>query len=797
MGFKSIFRRLSVRFAIMAIVLIAIPVAVALVILAQKLKDDFRQSALNQLEQKLDIKSDRALTLLEISVGELEASAIDINRYFAESEESGEFIVDGKVAPAFFKTEMYGEFVQDLKVMMLSGSFFLQSRLIDASGREIIRFNRSRLGPVLAPKHKLQDKSKRDYFRYTVDSRKNSVHVTRVTLNREAGLITLPHTPMLRIGKKITLPDGRLFGILLLNVNANMIFSSRVPAADSRFLVIDETGNYLQHWNKELLFGKDLGHDANLLAEEPELKANLKMRDAKVHYDPELKEFRIWKKIYFDENDRSKYWIFMERHMESSILSPWLTAVERGTAWLVFILVIGISVYVLLAHASLVPLRELADAIREMEKGELSARVMVDSKTEIGDIGAAFNSMAEELEQTDLQLRRAMALASSISIVAPNSHIVADQYGKILTVNPVTEKMFGYNSGELPGENVSVLAGSPHRENHDQYLANYKESGEKKIIGVTRELVGVKKNGELFPINLHVNEAEVDGEKIFVAIIEDITERKRAEVALRMAMQKLTKANTEIKDFANIVSHDLRSPLVNLKGFSGELKEAFRDIKKILDHASSSLTEEQKGRINELFQDEIPESFDFIDSSASVMERLVSSIMELARIGARKMMLVEIESAGLIEEKLKSMQHQIEEMNVDVKVNSLPSVVADLMSLDQIFGNILSNAIKYLDPDRRGVIEISGERRFGDTLFKVEDNGIGIPDYGRKKVFALFRRVVGKDIPGEGIGLAFVKALVERHEGEIWFESEEGKGTTFFFTIPDNIKTLGGTDGST
>ena len=795
MGFKSIFRRLSVRFTIWAIVLIAIPVAIALGILERKLKDDFRTAMLHKFDKELEAKADKAKTFLEVAKGEIEANVIDF------IEESGRVdglvggFTDGVPNATFFNSKLFSVLVKDIKVTMWKSRFYLQLRIIDAAGREIIRFDRTDFGPVRVSADKLQDKSSREYFHFIMNDPKNRIHVTPVTLNRERGKITLPHTPMLRVGKKIVLEDGRLLGILVLNLNTDMVLGSNLSETDTGFLVIDDHGTYLRHWDESVLFGSDLGHDANLLAEVPELKLNLQKQAIKIHYDPELKEFRVWQKVYFDEHDKSQYWVLMERHSESSILSPWVAAVEKGTASLLFIIIIGFTSYVLLAHYTLTPLHDLANAIKEMGKGKLSAHVNADQKTEIGDIGAAFNSMAERLEQTDWELRRAMALASSISKTAPNSHIVADQNGKILTVNPVTEKMFGYDSSELLGKNVSVLADSPHRENHDQYIKNYLESGQKKIIGITRELVALKKNGELFPVNLHINETEVDGEIIFVAIIEDITERKRAEEALLLAMQKLTKANAEIRDFANIVSHDLRSPLVNLKGFAGELKEAFRDIQKILKQASPGLTKEQRGRIDELFQDEIPEAFGFIDSSSSVMERLVSSIMALARIGVRKMILAEVDTAGLIDEKLKSMQHQMEEKNVEVKVNFLPSVVADLMSLDQIFGNILLNAVKYLDPGRRGVIDISGERRFGDTLFKVTDNGIGIPDYGKDKVFALFRRVVGKDIPGEGIGLAFVKALVERHEGEIWFESQEGMGTTFFFTIPDNIKTLGDGDG--
>ena len=270
-------------------------------------------------------------------------------------------------------------------------------------------------------------------------------------------------------------------------------------------------------------------------------------------------------------------------------------------------------------------------------------------------------------------------------------------------------------------------------------------------------------------------------------VASDITKRMKAEEALRLAMDKLARANKEIKSFTNMLSHDLRTPLVNMKGFSTELKCSFETLKGILDEVSPGLTEEQNRLAGEVLKEEMPEAFGFIDSSANSMEKLVSSIMELARIGERKLDYTGVDIDRLVDEKLKSMHHQIKERNVEVNVNSLPSVVADEMCMEQIFGNLLSNSINYMDADRSGLISISGEKREADTLFKVEDNGIGIPDYAHKEVFEIFRRGVGKGLPGEGMGLAYVKALVERHDGEIWFETREGKWTVFFFTIPDKI----------
>lgn len=786
MGLQSLFNRLSVRFAILMVLLIVLPAGIAIGVVGNRIKRDFRETALRQFAKQLDIKADRAETLLEVAKGDVEALVSEIMQDFKEIEGTGEFFVDGAITPAFFKSKLYREFVKDLKVMMLSSRFFLQSRLIDATGQEIIRYDRTDLGPILEPRGKLLNKSKRDYFRHMVDSDDNDVHVTSVSLNREDGGFTVPHTPMLRIGQKITLPDGKLFGVLVINAHAEMMFGSRLSGEGSRFLVIDEEGSYLRHWNEAVLFGKDLGHSANLLAEEPELKVNLQKQDARIHYDAELKEFRVWRKVFFKGHERSEYWVFMERRLESFILAPWYLAVERGTAGLAIILIAGFSVYALLAHKFLSPLQDLTAAIKNMEKGDLSGRVKIKSSTEVGDIADAYNSMAERLEQTDLELRRSMALESSISLTAPNAHIVADNNGVILTVNPATERMFGYSKDELVGRNVSLLAPSPHREDHDGYIENYKKSGVAKIIGKARELEAIRKTGKKFPIILHVSETIVDDERIFVGIIEDITVRKKAEGELLLTMEKLKKANEEIKSFANIVSHDLRSPLLNVKGFSGELKKACVEIEKILKESVHDV--DQRKTVEELMRGDIQEALGFIESSTTSMERLISGILKLAQIGSRKLKYTEVNAKMLVDEKVKTMKHQIESRKLKVVVSGLPNVVADEVCMDQIFGNILSNAINYTDPNRPGLIEITGERRADDILFKIADNGIGIPGYAKKKVFEIFRRGVGKEYPGEGMGLAYVKALVEKHNGNIWFESQEGEGTTFYFTISDKLK---------
>jgi signal transduction histidine kinase len=143
---------------------------------------------------------------------------------------------------------------------------------------------------------------------------------------------------------------------------------------------------------------------------------------------------------------------------------------------------------------------------------------------------------------------------------------------------------------------------------------------------------------------------------------------------------------------------------------------------------------------------------------------------------------------ALVQVTLQTLARQIEQRQVEVTVGALPGVVADRTSMEQIVGNLLTNAVLYLDTDRPGEIEITGERDHNETTFLVRDNGCGIAEEDMEKVFAPFRRAGGQDVPGEGMGLPYVQALVRRHGGRIWCESQPGKGSTFYFTIPTNVK---------
>jgi signal transduction histidine kinase len=261
----------------------------------------------------------------------------------------------------------------------------------------------------------------------------------------------------------------------------------------------------------------------------------------------------------------------------------------------------------------------------------------------------------------------------------------------------------------------------------------------------------------------------------------------------------LREANDEIQRFAYIVSHDLRSPLVNIMGFTSELEELRSDIFKRIGSLSRAASPEQpvpenatdsaepalEGTDKQLSQD-FSEALGFIKSSIAKMDRLISAILNLTREGRREFQPERVDTRELIEGIVGTVAHQAAEAEAQIRVESLPNLVSDRLALEQIFSNLIDNALKYLKPGGAGDILIKGRTKLGFAIFEVIDNGRGIDPRDHQRIFELFRRAGTQDKPGQGIGLAHVRALVRRLGGTMSVASELNNGSTFTITLPIN-----------
>jgi PAS domain S-box-containing protein len=266
---------------------------------------------------------------------------------------------------------------------------------------------------------------------------------------------------------------------------------------------------------------------------------------------------------------------------------------------------------------------------------------------------------------------------------------------------------------------------------------------------------------------------------------EEETRRLASMLAGRVA--ELDAANEEIQRFAYIVSHDLRAPLVNIMGFTSELEGAQEEIEGFYERVSKA----QPGLITpgarDAIEADLVEAIGFIRSSTVKMDKLINAILKLSREGRRVLVPESIPMNQLLEAQRHSMAHQLYERGAELTIESVPDLTSDRLAVEQVFGNLIENAVKYLEPSRPGRIVVRGRDLGLSVRYEIEDNGRGIDPKDYERIFDLFRRSGVQDQQGEGIGLAHVRALVRRLGGTISVSSRLGEGSTFTVTLPKYI----------
>jgi len=365
-----------------------------------------------------------------------------------------------------------------------------------------------------------------------------------------------------------------------------------------------------------------------------------------------------------------------------------------------------------------------------------------------------------ERRQAEQALRDGEARLRAIIHTAAEGIIVIDEQGRIDRFNPSAERMFGYTEAEVAGKNVSVLMPSPYRERHDEYITRYLKTGEKRVIGAGREVVGQRRDATTFPVELAVSEMRLGARRLFTGIVRDISERKRAEERQARLLQEVESANEELKNFAYVVSHDLKAPL--------------RAIGSLADWIAADNADK--------FDAEGQEHLRLLLSRVRRMDSLIDGILQYSRVGRLKETRVAVDLNALVREVIDLLQPP---ENIAVHIdNNLPTVVAERTRLQQVFQNLLGNAIKYMDKPR-GEIHIGCTAENGMWQFRVSDNGPGIETRHFDRIFQLFQTLTPRDrVESTGVGLALVKKIVEMYGGRIWLESTVGQGSTFYFTLP-------------
>lgn len=353
----------------------------------------------------------------------------------------------------------------------------------------------------------------------------------------------------------------------------------------------------------------------------------------------------------------------------------------------------------------------------------------------------------------------------------------------------------GSDSVRWSDEEYRILGYSPHQVKPSYHLfldAVHPEDRERVIDGRKKALAGgapydmefriVRPDSSIRVIHSmgEVHRDDAGNPTSMIGTGLDITDRKLAD-------ERQQELHNEIRHFAYIVSHDLRAPLVNIRGFSRELKAGLETVTAVLERCMPSLEPAEQETLRRCLNEDVHEALHFIESGVKRMDSLIAAMLKLSRLERTELAFEPVDMNDLVKETLDTLAHQIETRAITVNVGRLPHVTADKTAMEQIIGNLLSNAINYLDPQRPGHVEVSGLRLANETVFRVRDNGVGIAKSDLHAIFQVFQRVGTLDVPGEGMGLAHVRTLVRRHGGRIWCDSEPGNGSTFSFAISHHL----------
>ena len=369
------------------------------------------------------------------------------------------------------------------------------------------------------------------------------------------------------------------------------------------------------------------------------------------------------------------------------------------------------------------------------------------------DITAQREAQARVRESEELYRQTFQLAASGIA------HVGLD--GRFLQVNRSLCEILGYTEGELVGRSVKEISHPEDKDLTDRERARVHDG---EIDAVRFEKRYLRKDGAPVWVELAVALArDPHGHPQYeIAIFDDITERKRAEEALKAAHEELKRSNSELEQFAYVASHDLQEPL----------------------RMVSSYTQLVMKRYGERLDGDAKEFMNYVVDGAARMKQLIEDLLAYSRVGTRGKELRPTPVENALKRAITNLRAAIEESGAEITHDPLPTVSADEVQLAQLFQNLMGNALKFRGLDKPR-IHVGASDRDSEWEFRIKDNGIGIEAQYFERIFMLFQRLHTKgDYPGTGIGLAICKKVVERHGGRLWVESEPGKGSSFNFTLP-------------
>jgi PAS domain S-box-containing protein len=406
---------------------------------------------------------------------------------------------------------------------------------------------------------------------------------------------------------------------------------------------------------------------------------------------------------------------------------------------------------------------EMLEQIQRRDAELVNAKETLEVKVEerTAELTTTNEHLTQEInvrKRVEEQLRRAEENYRTQFEGALDAIFVADaETGILVDCNPAATRLVGRKKTELIGQHQRIL--HPHHEINGEFSKTYKEHLKEKQ-GQTIETQIITKTGQTRDVAINASIIEVGGKKLMQGIFRDITENKKAEAVRNQLLEQLASANQELKDFAYIVSHDLKAPL--------------RGIKTLVDWITADCGDK--------LDDDSKQQMKLLTNRVNRMHNLIDGILQYSRVGRTDGEMVQVNLNELIPEVI-DMIAPPENITITIE-NELPTIMFEPTRITQVFQNLLSNAVKYMDKPK-GLIKVGcvEENRF--WKFYVTDNGPGIEEKHFERIFQMFQTLAPRDeFESTGVGLTVTKKIVELYHGKIWVESKVGEGSTFFFKLP-------------
>jgi PAS domain S-box-containing protein len=398
------------------------------------------------------------------------------------------------------------------------------------NGRELMRIERDQGGIVVVPQSQLNQQRIDLDFRRAMALPEGELYLSPVATKRVGGRILEPHLPVMHAAMPVDTPAGHRFGILHIGINMALVFKVLDDLVDpeATLYITNQQGDFLHHPDATKRLGFELGHRYTLPQALPQIKplfsgAKKAMLLNNVQWQPEEPQIGYFERVAIGQGKQSKSLVIGVTSPRAVVLSEVNAVRRRSAAYTLLFALVGIGLVLFVSHRLTAPLRQITRAVARFSRGDSHVPLPYGGGDEIGILADNFRLLAERVTSQLRDLEEKEARLRSIIDTAVDGIIVINEGGKIEAFNPAAERIFGYRAVEVMGRNVNMLMASPDREQHDEYIRRYLQTGEAHIIGIGRVVTGRHKDGHAIPLYLSIGEFLQSGERKFTGILHDIS----------------------------------------------------------------------------------------------------------------------------------------------------------------------------------------------------------------------------------------------------------------------------------